>query len=168
MFGLTTPCVNRVKKLLEREGFELLVFHATGTGGDAMEQPVMDGLIQGVLDITTTEFADSLVRGILPARPERLSAAGNMGIPQLVSVRALDMVNFGAPETVPPRFEGRTFYRHNPMTTRREDPGKIRVIAQRQLLEKARKTSSERSCIRCWLPHVVSHDASAMSSMNRV
>lgn len=117
MFGLTTPCVNRVKELLERQGYELLVFHATGTGGDAMEQLIEDGFIKGVLDITTTEFADRLVGGILAAGPERLSVAGRNGVPQVVSVGALDMVNFGAPDTIPSQFEGRNFYKHNPMTT---------------------------------------------------
>ncbi len=117
MFGNTTPCVNRVKELLEDRGYELLVFHATGTGGQAMERLVVDGFVKGVLDITTTELADELVGGVLTAGPDRLEAAGRMGIPQIVSVGALDMVNFGAPETVPPKFAGRLFYHHNPAVT---------------------------------------------------
>ena len=88
MFGVTTPCVNRVRELLEAEGFELLVFHATGAGGQAMEQLIRDGFIRGVLDITTTELADELVGGVLSAGPHRLEAAGSLGIPQVISVGA--------------------------------------------------------------------------------
>jgi uncharacterized protein (UPF0261 family) len=117
MFGVTTPCVNRVKELLEQKGYELLVFHATGTGGQAMEQLIRDGFVEGVLDITTTELADELVGGVLSAGPHRLEAAGEKGTPQVVSVGALDMVNFGAPETVPEGFRGRNFYQHNPAVT---------------------------------------------------
>ncbi|MBS1800410.1 MAG: Tm-1-like ATP-binding domain-containing protein [Acidobacteria bacterium] len=117
MFGNTTPCVNRVKELLEDRGYELLVFHATGTGGQAMERLVVEGFVKGVLDITTTELADELVGGVLTAGPHRLEAAGKRGVPQVVSVGALDMVNFGAPETVPSKFAGRLFYQHNPAVT---------------------------------------------------
>src|SRR3984885_5446107 len=117
MFGNTTPCVNRVKELLEARGYELLVFHATGTGGQAMERLVVEGFVKGVLDITTTELADELVGGVLTAGPHRLEAAGRKGVPQIVSVGCLDMVNFGAPETVPPNFAGRLFYQHNPAVT---------------------------------------------------
>jgi uncharacterized protein (UPF0261 family) len=106
-----------VKELLEGRGYELLVFHATGTGGQAMERLVVDGFVKGVLDITTTELADELVGGVLTAGPHRLEAAGRIGVPQIVSVGALDMVNFGAPETVSPKFAGRLFYQHNPAVT---------------------------------------------------
>jgi uncharacterized protein (UPF0261 family) len=109
--------VNRVKELLEARGYELLVFHATGTGGQAMERLVVEGFVKGVLDITTTELADELVGGVLTAGPDRLEAAGKKGVPQIVSVGCLDMVNFGAPETVPPNFAGRLFYQHNPAVT---------------------------------------------------
>src|SRR6187401_1868830 len=101
MFGVTTPCVQRARQVLEEAGYEVLVFHATGNGGQAMETLIRDGLIAGVLDITTTELADELVGGILSAGPDRLTAAGDMGIPQVVSVGALDMVNFGPRESVP-------------------------------------------------------------------
>lgn len=117
MFGVTTPCVDRARRLLETEGFELLVFHATGAGGQAMEQLVRDGFVRGVLDITTTELADELVGGILSAGPARLEEAGRMGIPQVISVGALDMVNFGPLDTVPERFRGRKLYQHNPTVT---------------------------------------------------
>lgn len=117
MFGVTTPCVMRAKKALEDAGYEVLVFAATGNGGQAMESLIAEGLIAGVLDITTTELADELCGGFLTAGPTRLTAAGKAGIPQLVSVGATDMVNFHAPETVPARFKGRTFYQHNAQVT---------------------------------------------------
>lgn len=116
MFGVTTPCVARAQKRLEELGYEVLVFHANG-GGRAMEQLIADGLVDGVLDLTTTEWADELVGGIRTAGPHRLEAAGRRGTPQVVSVGALEMVNFGALETVPEKFAGRRFHRHNPMTT---------------------------------------------------
>lgn len=117
MFGVTTPCATRVRETLEAQGYDLLVFHATGTGGLAMEELIKAGYIKGVADITTTELADHLVGGIFDAGPNRLEAAGIAGIPQVVSVGALDMVNFGPPETVPSQFKDRTFYQHNPTTT---------------------------------------------------
>ena len=117
MFGVTTPCVTSVRERLEAAGYEVLVFHATGTGGQAMEQLIRDGLIRGVADVTTTELADELVGGILSAGPHRLEIAGQLGIPQVISVGALDMVNFGPPDSVPERFGGRTFYQHNPTVT---------------------------------------------------
>ena len=95
----------------------MLVFHATGTGGLTMESFIRDGLIRGVLDITTTELADELVGGILTAGRDRLTAAGLRGVPQVISLGALDMVNFGPPETVPEKFRGRRFYQHNPTVT---------------------------------------------------
>ena len=97
MFGVTTACVERARETLERAGCEVLVFHATGNGGQAMESLIADGLIAGVLDITTTELADEHVGGFLSAGPDRLTAAGQAGIPQVVSTGALDMVNFYAP-----------------------------------------------------------------------
>jgi uncharacterized protein (UPF0261 family) len=131
MFGVTTPCVNRVKELVEQAGYELLVFHATGTGGQAMERLVTDGFVKGVLDITTTEWADELVGGVLTAGPHRLEAAGNAGVPQVVSVGALDMVNFGNPETVPAKFQGRLFYQHNPsVTLMRTTPEENRLLGE--------------------------------------
>ncbi|WZP00353.1 Tm-1-like ATP-binding domain-containing protein [Isosphaeraceae bacterium EP7] len=117
MFGVTTPCVMRARDVLEGAGYEVLVFHATGNGGLAMESLIRDGLIAGVLDLTTTELADELVGGVFSAGPTRLTAAAEAGIPQVVSVGALDMVNFGALETVPARFAGRTLHRHNANVT---------------------------------------------------
>jgi uncharacterized protein (UPF0261 family) len=117
MFGVTTPCVEAARRTLEASEFEVLVFHATGTGGLTMESFIRDGLIRGVLDITTTELADELVGGILTAGRDRLTAAGLAGVPQVISLGALDMVNFGPPETVPEKFRGRRFYQHNPTVT---------------------------------------------------
>jgi uncharacterized protein (UPF0261 family) len=117
MFGVTTPCVDAARALIEKNGYEVLVFHATGTGGMTMESFIADGLISGVLDITTTELADEQVGGILSAGRDRLTAAGLRGVPQAISLGALDMVNFGPPDTVPEKFHGRRFYRHNPTVT---------------------------------------------------
>ena len=116
-FGNTTECVNHARKLLEQEGYEVLVFHATGTGGRTMESLIEAGLVTGVLDITTTEWADELVGGILGAGPMRLEAAAKHGVPAIVTPGCLDMVNFGPPETVPAKFNGRRFYQHNPQVT---------------------------------------------------
>lgn len=117
MFGVTTPCVEQARKVLEKAGYEVLVFHATGNGGQAMESLIADGLIAGVLDVTTTELADELVGGFLSAGSSRLTAAARRGVPQVVSVGATDMVNFYGPESVPERFAGRIFYRHNANVT---------------------------------------------------
>lgn len=117
MFGVTTPAVTTARERLEDLGYEVPVFHATGTGGQSMERLVRDGFITGVLDITTTELADELVGGVFPAMPDRLEAAGALGLPQVVSLGALDMVNFGPRETVPAKFEDRLLYKHNPTIT---------------------------------------------------
>ncbi|MGE3809526.1 MAG: Tm-1-like ATP-binding domain-containing protein, partial [Gemmataceae bacterium] len=117
MFGVTTPCVEAARKVLEQSNYEVLVFHATGTGGMTMESFVNDGLIQGVLDITTTELADELVGGILTAGKDRLTAAAIKGVPQVISLGALDMVNFGPRDTMPDKFKERRIYQHNPTVT---------------------------------------------------
>lgn len=117
MFGVTTPCVTKAREILEAAGYEVLVFHATGTGGRAMEDLVKGGFLVGVLDVTTTELADELVGGILSAGPERLEATGEASLPQVVSPGALDMVNFGPPDTVPDKYSQRHFYQHNPTVT---------------------------------------------------
>jgi uncharacterized protein (UPF0261 family) len=117
MFGVTTPCVTAAREILEAKGYEVLVFHATGAGGRAMEALMRSGFITGSLDITTTELADELVGGVLSAGPDRLEVAGALGIPQVVSVGALDMVNFGPLDTVPAAFEGRNLVVHNATVT---------------------------------------------------
>lgn len=117
MFGVTTPAVDEARERLTELGYEVLVFHATGSGGKAMEALVTDGFIAGVLDLTTTELVDELVGGVLSAGPDRLTAAGRAGIPQVVSVGALDMCNFGPEDTVPEKFADRKFVVHNPTVT---------------------------------------------------
>jgi uncharacterized protein (UPF0261 family) len=117
MFGVTTPAADEARRTLTDLGYEVLVFHATGTGGRAMEKLVESGLLSGVCDLTTTELADDLVGGVLSAGPHRLELAGAKGVPQVVSLGALDMVNFGPMETVPPRFAGRNLFVHNPTVT---------------------------------------------------
>ena len=136
MFGVTTPSVTEARKRLEELGYEVLVFHATGTGGQSMEALMRSGFITASLDITTTELADELVGGVLSAGPERLEAAGELGIPQVVSLGALDMVNFGPYESVPAQFSERLLYKHNPtvtlMRTTPEECAELgRVIAQK-------------------------------------
>ncbi|MQA11773.1 MAG: UPF0261 family protein [Pseudonocardiaceae bacterium] len=116
MFGVTTPCVTEVAERLA-DGYDCLVFHATGTGGRAMEKLVDDRLITGVLDISTTEVCDHIAGGILSAGPERMDAIARTGVPYVGSCGALDMVNFGAPDTVPERYAGRNLYPHNPQIT---------------------------------------------------
>lgn len=117
MFGVTTPCVTMVRERLEAAGYEVLVFHATGSGGQAMESLISAGFISGVADITTTEWCDELVGGVLSAGPHRLEAAAQAGLPQVVSCGALDMVNFWAIETVPEQFKSRILYKHNANVT---------------------------------------------------
>ena len=117
MFGVTTPCVTMARQILEDAGCEVMVFHATGTGGRAMEELIADGLIDGVLDITTTELADELVGGVMSAGPARLTAAGLRGIPQVVCPGAIDMVNFGPLESVPAEFRERQMHVHNATVT---------------------------------------------------
>src|SRR5262249_1943646 len=113
MFGVTTPCVTMVRQALESQGFECLVFHATGIGGQAMERLVEAGLIEGVLDVTTTEVADLVAGGILACGPDRFDAILRAKVPFVLSLGAVDMVNFGEPASIPERFRGRTFHRHN-------------------------------------------------------
>jgi uncharacterized protein (UPF0261 family) len=116
-FGNTTECVTRARQLLEKQGYEVLVFHATGVGGRTMESLIESGMVAGVLDITTTEWADELVGGFLTAGPTRLEAAAKHGVPAIVTPGCLDMVNFYGPDSVPAKFKGRTFYPHNPQVT---------------------------------------------------
>jgi uncharacterized protein (UPF0261 family) len=117
MFGVTTPAVEAARRRLDELGYEVLVFHCTGVGGQSMEGIIEAGLVAGVLDLTTTELADELVGGVFSAGPTRLTAAGRAGIPQAVSFGALDMVNFGPRETVPPQFAGRRLHVHNATVT---------------------------------------------------
>jgi uncharacterized protein (UPF0261 family) len=116
MFGVTTPCVTAIARSLG-DDYDCMVFHATGTGGRAMEKLTDSGLLAGVVDITTTEVCDLLLAGVLAASEDRFGAIARTGLPYVGSVGALDMVNFWAPATVPERYRGRLFYQHNPNVT---------------------------------------------------
>jgi uncharacterized protein (UPF0261 family) len=136
MFGNTTECVDTARASFERAGYEVLVFHATGTGGRTMEGLIESGYVTGVFDATVTEWADELVGGVLTAGPTRLEAAARSGVPAVVAPGCLDMVNFWAPETVPAKFNGRRFYQHNAnitlmRTTPDENAELGRVIAEK-------------------------------------
>ena len=142
MFGNTTTIVNRVRETMERQGFEVLVFHCTGAGGATMESLIEAGFINGVLDITTTEWADELVGGVLNAGPTRLDAAAHKGVPQVIVPGCLDMVNFWAPSTVPDKFKGRLFYEWNPnVTLMRTTPDENAELG-RILAEKANRSTA--------------------------
>jgi uncharacterized protein (UPF0261 family) len=117
MFGNTTACITEAKRILEQQGYEVLVFAATGAGGRAMETLIESGMVSGVLDLTTTEWADELVGGTLNAGPERMDAAAKAGAPVVIAPGCLDMVNFGERASVPEKFAGRNFYIHNPQVT---------------------------------------------------
>ena len=131
MFGVTTEAVTTARERLEELGYEVLVFHQTGAGGGSMEKLLEAGFITGSLDVTTTEFCDLVAGGVLAAVPERLESAGKRGIPQVVSLGALDMVNFGPMETVPERYRDRNLYVHNPtITLMRTTPDECREIGR--------------------------------------
>ena len=147
MFGVTTPCVTAVREALEAEGNDVLVFHATGTGGQAMEKLVESGLVSGVVDVTTTEVADEIVGGIFPAGPARFEAILAKGVPYVLSVGALDMVNFGALPTVPAEFRERTLHVHN---------------AQITLM---RTTAEENQRIARWIAHKLNRSTSPLILM---
>ncbi|AWM36815.1 hypothetical protein GobsT_53210 [Gemmata obscuriglobus] len=161
MFGVTTPCVEAARTVLEAAGYEVIVFHATGTGGRTMEGLIRDGLVAGVLDITTTELADELAGGVLSAGPERLTAAAIAGVPQVVSLGALDMVNFGPYDTVPERYQQRRLHRHNPtITLMRTTPEEMdqlgKVVAERT------SASNSPTCVMVPLRGVSAIDAEGM------
>mgnify|MGYP005837967843 CR=1 FL=1 len=149
MFGVTTPCVTEARRVLEERGYEVIVFHATGSGGLSMEALIESGYFVGVLDVTTTELADELVGGVLSAGAHRLEAAGRVGIPQVVSLGALDMVNFGARETVPEKFADRRLHQHNAtvtlMRTTPEECAELGAII-------ARKLNAARGAVSLFIP----------------
>ena len=123
VFGVVQPCAEHAKAVLEKKGFEVVLFHTSGTGGMALEELVRQGEIDAVLDVSTTELADEVVGGVLSAGPHRMEAAGAMGIPQVIMPGAIDLVNFNTPETVPEKWKDRVFYRHTPhITLMRTDP----------------------------------------------
>ena len=117
MFGNTTQAVNCAREILEDAGYEVLVFHCTGTGGLTMESLIESGQIEGVLDMTTTEWAEEIAGGVFSSGPTRLEAAAKFGVPAIIAPGCLDMVNWGAPNTVPEKYKDRKFYQHNPNIT---------------------------------------------------
>jgi uncharacterized protein (UPF0261 family) len=152
MFGVTTPGVTAAMEYLTSLGHEVFVFHATGTGGRAMERLVLEGRVDGVMDLTTTELADELVGGVMSAGPGRLTAAGKKDIPQVVSLGALDMVNFGARSSVPEKFNGRNLVEHNPsitlMRTTPEECRKLGEVLSHRLKEHCRSPDK----VEVWSP----------------
>lgn len=141
MFGNTTQLVGKCKARLEAAGYEVLVFHATGAGGRMMEKLIGEGFFVGVLDVTTTEWADELVGGVLSAGPTRLDAAAQAGIPQIIAPGCLDMVNFGPRESVPAKFDERLFYVWNPTVTLMRTTPEENATLGRILAEKANASS---------------------------
>lgn len=147
MFGVTTPCITKAKSLLESSGYEVIVFHATGTGGKTMERLIDNGFFKGVLDITTTEWCDEVVGGILTAGPKRNEAASLQGVPQVVSVGAMDMVNFGRKNTISKKFEGRKFYQHNPDVTLMRTTIDENIETGKRLAEKLNMTTGKTALV---------------------
>lgn len=149
MFGNTTQCVEAARAILQSSGFEVLVFHATGTGGRTMESLVSSGFFRAVLDVTTTELADDLAGGVLSAGPTRLEAAARAGLPTVVAPGCLDMVNFWAPESIPEHYRERRFYRHNPnVTLMRTTPEENRELGRRL----AEKLNASKGPVAVYLP----------------
>jgi uncharacterized protein (UPF0261 family) len=141
MFGVTTPCVTHARERLEELGYEVLVFHATGTGGQSFEALATWGYLFGARDATTTELSDELFGGVLSAGPDRLRGVGRAAIPQVVSLGALDMVNFGPRDTVPERFEDRNLYVHNPTITLMRTTSEEMAELGRRIAERLNGTS---------------------------
>ncbi|MFY7894183.1 MAG: Tm-1-like ATP-binding domain-containing protein [Pirellula sp.] len=161
MFGVTTPCVTGVRQGLEKLGYDCLVFHATGVGGQAMEGLIESGFVQGVLDLTTTEVADEVVGGVFAAGPKRFDYLSQHKIPCVLSVGAMDMVNFGALETVPEKFRHRRLHVHNSnVTLMRTTPDENRLCAQWI----ANKLSKSIAPVRVLLPL---HGVSALDSAGK-
>ncbi|KAI0198559.1 hypothetical protein F4808DRAFT_256390 [Astrocystis sublimbata] len=152
MFGVTTPAVDVARHYLDAQGYEVYVFHATGAGGRAMERLIRERRLDGVLDLTTTELADELVGGVMSAGPDRLTAAAKVGVPQIVSVGALDMVNFGPKDTLPEKFHDRTIYEHNPsVTIIRTNAEECDELGKR-MASRLRDNCTDPSMIEVWLP----------------
>jgi len=149
MFGVTTAGVTAARERLEELGYEVLVFHATGAGGDTMESLIASGFITAVLDMTTTELADELAGGICAAGPGRLETAGELGLPQVISLGALDMVNFGPLESVPARYADRQLLKHNAtITLMRTNAAENAELGQRI----ARKVNAARGPLTIFIP----------------
>ncbi|KAI1372316.1 hypothetical protein F4677DRAFT_432539 [Hypoxylon crocopeplum] len=152
MFGVTTKGVDSARRWLEHRGFEVYVFHATGAGGRAMERLIRDGRLHGILDLTTTELADELVGGVFSAGETRLTAAAKAGLPQIVSVGALDMVNFGPKHTVPKEFHERKLYEHNPSVTLMRTTCQECEELGRRIAQRLKDNCTKPQLVEVWLP----------------
>lgn len=153
MFGVTTPGVDAIRRHLESKyDVEIFVFHATGHGGKAMERLVQQGMLDAVLDLTTTEICDLHTGGVMAAAPDRLEAAAEAGIPNVISLGAVDMTNFGPEDTIPERFQGRNLYQHNPVVTlMRSSEDECRQVG-RFICEKLRSHAKRPEMVQVWLP----------------
>jgi uncharacterized protein (UPF0261 family) len=153
MFGVTTPGVDAIRKHLEsRYDVEIYVFHATGHGGKAMERLVRQGQLDAVLDLTTTEICDLLTGGVMSAGHDRLEAAAEAGIPNIVSLGATDMTNFGPKSTVPEKYKSRKLYEHNPtVTLMRSSPDECRQVGK-FIADKVRGHSKKPEMVQLWMP----------------
>lgn len=147
MFGVTTPVVTQATEILEQHGYEVVIFHATGTGGKAMEDLIRSGYFEGVLDLTTTVWADQLCGGVLSAGESRLDAAIENNIPQVVSLGALDMVNFGPKETVPEQYKNRLLYQHNPSVTLMRTTVEENIKIGHKIAEKLNKADTNTALV---------------------
>jgi uncharacterized protein (UPF0261 family) len=157
MFGVTTPCVDAVRSILtspphDVSEYEIYVFHATGSGGRAMERLIAEGQIDAVIDLTTTEIADELFGGVLSAGPNRLEIAAKMGIPMIVSVGACDMVNFGPKDTVPQNYHDRNLFVHNPAVTLMRTTPEENIKIGQFIVDKLTSNASNPSAIRVLIP----------------
>lgn len=153
MFGVTTACVDKVREYLESNyEIETFVFHCTGAGGRAMERLVSEGVLEAVLDVTTTEICDQICGGVMDAGPFRLEAPLKAGIPYVVSVGATDMVNFGPKATVPEKYQNRKLYEHNPtVTLMRTSPEECKAIGE-FMVEKLNKFCKDKSKVQVVVP----------------
>ncbi|KAI0443273.1 hypothetical protein F4803DRAFT_561780 [Xylaria telfairii] len=152
MFGVTTSAVDVAQRYFDAQGFEVYVFHATGAGGRAMERLIREHRLDGVLDLTTTELADELVGGVFSAGKDRLTAAAKAGLPQIVSVGAMDMVNFGPRDTLPDKFQDRNIFEHNPSVTLiRTTPKECQELG-RMVASRLRDNCANPSVTEVWLP----------------
>jgi uncharacterized protein (UPF0261 family) len=142
MFGNTTQLVDQCRAILAEKGYETLVFHATGTGGKTMENLIRDGYFAGLLDVTTTEWADQLTGGVLSAGPERMDGAAQLAVPQVIAPGCLDMANFWAPDTVPNKYKDRLFYKWNPNVTLMRTTPEENAQLGRILAEKANQSTA--------------------------
>lgn len=153
MFGVTTPAVDEIRKYLtSRYDVDIFVFHATGHGGKALERLVREGQIDAVLDLTTTEICDHITGGVMSAGPLRLEAAATAGIPNIISVGATDMTNFGPLDAVPDRYKNRKLYEHNPVVTLMRTSEQEAAQVGEYIVSKLRSHAKDPSMIQVWLP----------------